>query len=651
MAKELNTLSPKKWVANYSDAKPTIDVSNGVRVGDIAVDTSTSPNEKVWTCYDNTAGSPVWYRGNPMSVCYLTYDNAKGTPSGTNGCTFSGNGVWTITEFNSIYYCDDALGSLTITIPDASNVNQGQTLAFVKPRLVQSDNLVTIKTVSGQQILRQTEFKLYTANDSFTIVSVPFSANGSLTYKYRQQSSNFPIHEVLNVAPEGNQLYTNIKDAVDFANNYTNNPVVIQIAPGDYYVDETIVVNSPYHVGIHGGSPESTTIYNGPTISNQPIFGLLSSIDLEKMTFVATGGYGAGVDECALCSKSQGLYVEIHAILIYGFYNGINIEGPTSLNSSSSSSSVDSSSSSSVDSSSSSSSSSVDSSESSSSSAISSSSTSSSSADSSSSSSGSLDVQTEWWIFDSIIDNCNHAGIYCNGGSFGVSEVTIGNNNVGIDIVGTSNFNRFSITNTIFQVNTGQIGVRWSNVASFVPQYHFATGNAFFGTGTYISGFDFNDPLQAGFSYVNNLGLREFKPTAFTEFVANAATTTMTNQNDYYKVQGTNTGDSFGIKYLIGNNQATYLEPIDRYFQINAVGEVEVNANGQNLKVALYKNGVTKLAEITVRCTTQNTGYPFSLNKMILLSQNDYIELYVANTTSAGKLAIVSNMGNSILSL
>lgn len=56
---ELNTLSPKKWVASYSGLTPTIDSSDGVLVGDFVIDSSTTPY-RVWKCEKNTIGSPVW---------------------------------------------------------------------------------------------------------------------------------------------------------------------------------------------------------------------------------------------------------------------------------------------------------------------------------------------------------------------------------------------------------------------------------------------------------------------------------------------------------------------------------------------------------------------------------------------------------------
>jgi hypothetical protein len=61
MTKELNTLSTKKWENDYSGVTPTIDVTDGILVGDVAVDTSTSPYY-LWRCLDNTDGAPVWIR-------------------------------------------------------------------------------------------------------------------------------------------------------------------------------------------------------------------------------------------------------------------------------------------------------------------------------------------------------------------------------------------------------------------------------------------------------------------------------------------------------------------------------------------------------------------------------------------------------------
>jgi hypothetical protein len=84
---ELNTLSPKKWVGNYSGAAPTIDTTDGVLVGDLAIDNSTTPYT-VWQCSDNTDTAPVWnkmVKSGPFEVHYkaLGADKVIGDGSST----------------------------------------------------------------------------------------------------------------------------------------------------------------------------------------------------------------------------------------------------------------------------------------------------------------------------------------------------------------------------------------------------------------------------------------------------------------------------------------------------------------------------------------------------------------------------------------
>jgi|APSaa5957512535_1039671.scaffolds.fasta_scaffold85954_2 hypothetical protein len=101
MSVELNTIAPKKWVANYSGAKPIIDTTDGVRVGDYAIDTS---NDAIWHCLDNTDTAAVWVllgdfgvRAAELIVFDFTTDIATGDgkayfvcPSVLNGKNLTG---------------------------------------------------------------------------------------------------------------------------------------------------------------------------------------------------------------------------------------------------------------------------------------------------------------------------------------------------------------------------------------------------------------------------------------------------------------------------------------------------------------------------------------------------------------------------------
>jgi hypothetical protein len=55
---ELNTLSPKKWIDDFSGVAPTLDfTTDDIRTGDYAIDTSVSP-PLIWVCLNQA--TPVW---------------------------------------------------------------------------------------------------------------------------------------------------------------------------------------------------------------------------------------------------------------------------------------------------------------------------------------------------------------------------------------------------------------------------------------------------------------------------------------------------------------------------------------------------------------------------------------------------------------
>jgi len=81
---ELNTLAPKKWVQNFGGVAPTLDSSNTVSNGDIAIDTSTTPNA-YWRCLANTLGSPTWVNIVAKSSKTIYVNGAVGAGDYMNG--------------------------------------------------------------------------------------------------------------------------------------------------------------------------------------------------------------------------------------------------------------------------------------------------------------------------------------------------------------------------------------------------------------------------------------------------------------------------------------------------------------------------------------------------------------------------------------
>lgn len=246
------------------------------------------------------------------------------------------------------------------------------------------------------------------------------------------------------------------------------------------------------------------------------------------------------------------------------------------------------------------------------------------------------DGDSNTWFFDSIIENCQY-GLWTSGGSIGASELTISNcqNSIFIEMKNTGNC--YSFQNIIFDIRAGQTGITYKD-NNIKPLYHYATGNNFYGAGTYISGFTFDTAAQTDIRYESNPGLRNYYPESYIENVASASTT-LTLQNIYYKINFTgNTSANLAIKFTQSNNKTTYLPSISRVMTFSVTGDIQCDAAGQDLKIAIIKNGITGATEVvkcTSRCVTQNVGYNFAMSKLITVNTNDYFEIYAMNTTSA----------------
>jgi hypothetical protein len=57
---ELNTLAPKKWPGDYSGNAPTLDITDGISIGDITIETGATNTGAIWRCLDNTDAAASW---------------------------------------------------------------------------------------------------------------------------------------------------------------------------------------------------------------------------------------------------------------------------------------------------------------------------------------------------------------------------------------------------------------------------------------------------------------------------------------------------------------------------------------------------------------------------------------------------------------
>ena len=134
MAIELNTLSPKKFVANYGGVVPSLDASDGINNGDIAIDNSITPN-KFWFCESNIEGSPVWETLNRTNVASIT-------------------NTYTVTTNDCVLLANSTSSEFTITLPVAAS-NTGLRI-YIK-KVDNSANAITIdangsETIDGELV-------------------------------------------------------------------------------------------------------------------------------------------------------------------------------------------------------------------------------------------------------------------------------------------------------------------------------------------------------------------------------------------------------------------------------------------------------------------------------------------------------------------
>jgi len=126
MVIELNTLSPKKWASNYGGSAPTLDITDNVRVGDIAIDTSTSPND-IWRCQDDTSGAPVWVKegstGGGISEYSSGVARIKASDTGVTFATSNGVGTLSIPAGVQVYTLQIDLGQAQLDTSDNYTVS------------------------------------------------------------------------------------------------------------------------------------------------------------------------------------------------------------------------------------------------------------------------------------------------------------------------------------------------------------------------------------------------------------------------------------------------------------------------------------------------------------------------------------------------
>lgn len=134
---------------------------------------------------------------------------------------------------------------------------------------------------------------------------------------------------------------------------------------------------------------------------------------------------------------------------------------------------------------------------------------------------------------------------------------------------------------------------------------------------------------------VNCTGITNTSTGGFMSMVDNA-TPTVVSLGVWTKLLGATTAGSLNSKFTHTDNKLTYTGAFTTQFIVDVRANVFCANNGQSVSVGVAKNGVmVSTQEMSARYIDGSNPVPASCLVPVQLSTNDYIEVFVRNSTSA----------------
>jgi hypothetical protein len=201
---------------------------------------------------------------------------------------------------------------------------------------------------------------------------------------------------------------------------------------------------------------------------------------------------------------------------------------------------------------------------------------------------------------------------------------------------------RFRVIYSSFLVLAGETGINLSALATVPNDGYILTYCNFSGGGTYLAGVD-HTSLEALF--INNIGITNTSNVGHYYMQNNATVTTIGagNQNVWFKANGTTIqGLGNSPKWTTAvTNRLTYVGSVTTEFVITIVGAISTTVSGATLGVGVAENGAIQLeSAVSVRTTTLNVPFSFSVQDIIQVSTGDYFEVFIRNETGTQNITL-----------
>ena len=192
---------------------------------------------------------------------------------------------------------------------------------------------------------------------------------------------------------------------------------------------------------------------------------------------------------------------------------------------------------------------------------------------------------------------------------------------------------RFRVIYSSFIALSGETAISVDASAAISSERYILDTVNFSGGGTYTSGVSYTDNKAL---FVNCVGITNTSTKGFMYMLNNTTDTAIgvANANVWVKATGTTTSGT-NSKFTHTTNRLTYNGAFTNSFLITLNATVRSAGTSQSISIGVAKNGtIITESEGIVRTATANVEHGGSTQAVLEMVANDYVELYVRNTSS-----------------
>jgi hypothetical protein len=192
---------------------------------------------------------------------------------------------------------------------------------------------------------------------------------------------------------------------------------------------------------------------------------------------------------------------------------------------------------------------------------------------------------------------------------------------------------RFRVIYSSFIVLSGETGISVDASTTISSERYILDTVNFSGGGTYTSGVAYTDNKAL---FVNCVGISNTSTKGFMYMLNNTTDTAIgvPNTNTFVKATGTTTSGT-NSKFTHTTNRLTYNGAFTNSFLVTVNATVRSGGTNQSISIGVAKNGTTIAeSEGIIRTATANVEHGGSTQAVLEMVANDYVELFVKNTSS-----------------